>query len=148
MYLHTRKRESCLHKTSEKQIKFGLSFSFLFLPFLTPSFSSATQIFLAITWRGKGFWVVSGKGGGGFCEGCTKSTICISWAWHCWGVVALITSVKMNFDYAMKARTRVRWQCFRCFLPGLIVSRGQAPPGMLWFLIPILLAGAGLIRSG
>jgi len=97
----------------------------------------------------KGEGILGGKWeGGGFCEGCTKSTICISWAWHCWGVVALITSVKMNFDYAMKARTRVRWQCFRCFLPGLIVSRGQAPPGMLWFLIPILLAGAGLIRSG
>lgn len=52
----TRKRESCLHKTSEKQIKFGLSFSFFFFfccP--TPSFPSATQIFfLAITWRGVG----------------------------------------------------------------------------------------------
>lgn len=51
----TRKRESCLHKTSEKQIKFGLSFSFFFFLLPHSKFSLCnTNFFLAITWRGVG----------------------------------------------------------------------------------------------
>lgn len=85
----TRKRKSCWHKTSEKQIKFGLSFSFC----SHSKFSLCNTNFFSNYVPGRENWwgLVVG-------EGCTKSPVCITWAWHCWGVVALITSVKMNFD--------------------------------------------------
>lgn len=56
----TRKRESCLHKTSEKQIKFGLSFSFFFFVAPLQVFPLQHKFFFSNYMAGSGAFGVAG----------------------------------------------------------------------------------------